>query len=103
MCVCVPCHFSHVQLLVTPWTVTLQDLLSMGFFRQAYWSGLPCPFPGNLPDSWIECTSFVSSALPGRSFFMTSATWEALTGNKQTNKTKMKCRKPFFFLLVLFI
>ena len=88
VCVCVPCHFSHVQLLVTLWTVTLQDLWSMGFFRQEYWSGLPCPSPGNLPDSWIEFTSFMSSALAGRWFFTTSATWEALTGNKQ-NQNEM--------------
>ena len=32
--------------LVTPWTVACQDPLSMEFFRQEYWSGLPFPFPG---------------------------------------------------------
>ena len=41
--------FSRVQLFVTPWTVALQAPLSMGFSRQEYWSGLPCPPPGVFP------------------------------------------------------
>ena len=40
--------------LVTPWTVTCQAPLSMGFSRQEYWSGLPFPSPGDLPDPGIE-------------------------------------------------
>ena len=39
---------------VTRWTVALQAPLSMGFSRQEYWSGLPFPSPGNLPDPRIE-------------------------------------------------
>ena len=39
---------------LTPWTVAQQAALSMGFFRQKYWSGLPCPPPGDLPDAGIE-------------------------------------------------
>ena len=49
----------------------------MGFSRQEYWSGLPCPPPGDLPDPGIEFTSLSSPALAGR-FFTTSTTWEAL-------------------------
>ena len=45
---------SHVQLLATPWTVAHQAPLSMGFSRQEYWSGLPCPPPGGLPDPEIK-------------------------------------------------
>ena len=45
---------SHVQLFVTAWTVAHQAPLSKGFSRQEYWSGLPSPSPGNLPDSGIE-------------------------------------------------
>ena len=45
---------SHVQLFATPWTVALQDPLSMGFSRQKYWSGLPFPSPGDLPDPGIK-------------------------------------------------
>ena len=37
-----------------PWTVALQAPLSMEFSRQEYWSGLPFPSPGNLPDPGIE-------------------------------------------------
>ena len=47
-------RFSRVQLFVTPWTVAYQAPLSMGFFRQDYWSGLPCPSPKDLPDPGIK-------------------------------------------------
>ena len=53
-CVCV---LSHVRLFATPWTIAHQVPLSMEFSRQEYWSGLPCPTPGDLPDSGIEPTS----------------------------------------------
>ena len=42
---------------VTPWTIACQGPLSMGFSRQEYWNGLPCPPPGNLPDPGIEPVS----------------------------------------------
>ena len=67
--------FSRVQLLATLWTAACQALLSIGFFRQEYWSGLPCPPPGDLPNPGIK-RSLTSPALSGR-FFTTSATWEA--------------------------
>ena len=46
--------FSHVRLCVTPWTVAYQAPLSIGFSRQEYWSGLPFPSPGDLPNPGIE-------------------------------------------------
>ena len=45
------------QTLATPWTVACQAPLSMGFSRQEYWSGLPFPFPGDLPNPGIELMS----------------------------------------------
>jgi len=48
----------------------------MGFSRQEYWRGLPCPPPRDLPNPWIEPTSLTSPALADR-FFTTSTTWEA--------------------------
>ena len=45
---------SRVQLFVTPWTVAHHASLSMGFFRQEYWSGLPFPSPEDLPNPGIE-------------------------------------------------
>ena len=45
---------SHVQLFVTPWTVAQQALLSMGFPRKEYWSGLPFTSPGDLPNPGLE-------------------------------------------------
>ena len=56
---------SRVWLFVTPWTVAHQAPPSMGFPRQEYWSGLPFPSPGNLPDPGIEHNS---PALAGGSF-----------------------------------
>ena len=64
MCVCV---LSHVWLSVAPWTIALQAPPSMGFPRQEYWSGLPFPPPGDLPDTGIEPRSLVSLALAGGS------------------------------------
>ena len=47
---------------MTPWTVAHQDPLSMGFFKQEYWTRLPSPSPGDLPDPEIEPVSLVSQA-----------------------------------------
>ena len=55
---------SYVQLFVTPWTVAHQAPLPIGFIRQEYWSGLPFPSPGDLPDPGIEPTSPVSPVSP---------------------------------------
>ena len=59
---------SRVRLFATPWTVIHQAPLSIGFPRLEYWSGLPFPSLGDLPDQGIEPTSPVSSALAGRFF-----------------------------------
>ena len=59
-------HFSRVQLSVTTWTVTCQALLSMEFSRQEYWSGLPFPSPGELPNPGIkpESPALQADSLP---------------------------------------
>ena len=61
--------FSRVQLLVTPWTVARQAPLSMGFSRQEYWSELPFPSPGDLPNPGIEPMFLTSPALAGQFFY----------------------------------
>ena len=60
----------HVQLFVIPWSVASQAPLSMGFFRQEYWSRLSFPPPEDLPDPEIEPVFLVSLALAG-GFFTT--------------------------------
>ena len=93
---------SRVRLFVTPWTAAHQAPLSMGFPRQEYcsgllfpspqeyWSVLPCPPPGDLPEPGTEPTFFMSSALAG-GFFTTTVTWEA----------PLQCRPQCFFVLFL--
>ena len=54
-----------------------QAPLAIGFSRQEYWSGLPCPPPGDLLHPGTEPASLTSPALGG-GFFTTSSTWEAL-------------------------
>ena len=76
MPLCVPSRFSCVRLFATLWTVAHQAPLSMEFSRQGYWSGWPCPPPGDFPDPGIEPTSLMSPALTGQ-FFTTSAAWKA--------------------------
>ena len=51
---------NHVQLYVIPWTVAHQAPLSMEFSRQEYWSRLPFPSPGDLPDLGIKPASLAS-------------------------------------------
>ena len=74
------CALQSLQLcptLCNPWTVACQAPLSVGFPRQEYWSRLPFPSPGDLPDPGIEPPSLMSPALVG-GFFATSATGEAV-------------------------
>ena len=77
ICVCVLSCFSRVQLCVTLWTVSCQAPLSIGFSRQEYWSGLPCPTSGDLPNPGIKPVSLMSPGL-ATGFFTSSAIWEAL-------------------------
>ena len=58
------CICSHVLFFATPWTITYQSPLSMGFSKKEYCSGLPFPSPGDIPDPRMEPTSPVSPALP---------------------------------------
>ena len=67
--------FSCVSCFVTLWAIACQAPLSVGFSRQEYWSGLPCPPPEDLPDSGMEPRSPVSPVL-AVVFFTAGATWE---------------------------
>ena len=72
----------HVKLLLScptlcdPMNCSPQAPLPMGFSRQEYWSGLPCPPPGDFPDRGIKPTSLMFPVLAG-GLFTTSTTWEA--------------------------
>ena len=68
-------RFSHVRLFATLWTAACHAPLPMGFSRQEYWSGLPFPLPGDLPNPRIELISQYPDLAGG--FFTTSPTWEA--------------------------
>ena len=88
-CLVLSC-FSHDQLCVILWTVACQAPLYMGFSRQKYWSGLPCPPPGDVPDPGIKPESPTSPALAGR-FSITSTTWETLPCLSFPNCSKRRC------------
>ena len=62
------CVLSRVGLFATPWTTAHQALLPMGFSRQEYWTGLPFPNPGDLPDSGIKPKCLESPELVGGLF-----------------------------------
>ena len=68
--------FSRVHCFATLWATARWAPLSMGFSRQEYWSGLPCPPPEDLPHLGTEPGALVSPALAGV-FPTTSTTWEA--------------------------
>ena len=67
VCVCMLSCFRRIRLCATPQTVAHQAPLSMGFSRQEYWSGLPCPPPRNFPDPGIEPRSPASPAVHANS------------------------------------
>ena len=73
---------SHVWLFAALWTVACQAPLSMGFSRQEYWSELPFPSPGDLPNPGIEPISPTSPALASR-FFTTELPGKPNKGHEQ--------------------
>ena len=77
------CLLSCVWLFVTPWMVACQALLSMGFSRQEYWSGLTFPPPGDLPDPGMEPTFLESPAFADGLF-----TLEPSEKSRNDDKTK---------------
>ena len=66
MCACTLTGFSHVRLLLAPWTIAHQAPLE--FSRQERWSRLPCPLPEDLPDPGIELVSLMTLTLAGGLF-----------------------------------
>ena len=79
---------SRVRLFVTPWTVAYQAPPSMGFSRQEYWSGVPFPSPGDLPNSGIEPWSPTWQA--------NALTWEP-PGKPYSVALLVKSSKPGWF------
>ena len=71
-------HAKLLQSCAMLWTVACQTPLSMGFSKQEYWSELPCPPPGDLPEPGIKPVSLTSPALAGG--FFTTSSWEAHYG-----------------------
>ena len=92
---------SHVWFFATPWTVACQLLCQWAFSRQEYWSGLPCPPPGDLPNPGIEprspalqADSFLPSEPPGKPKNNEMGTLILLQGNFWTQESNQvnSCR-----------
>ena len=77
MCAGVRQELSYVRLFAIPWTVAHQALLSMEFSRQEYWSGLPFPSPGDLPNPGIEPRSpaLQAGSLPAETPGLSLGVW----------------------------
>ena len=90
---CILSHFNHVGLFAI-WAVARQFPLCMGFSRQEYWSGLPCPPPGDLPNPGIKPASLISPLRAGR-FFTARLTWEVLSPHWVS---KPRCSSSITFL-----
>ena len=88
LCVCLLSRFGHFLLFAILWTVACQAPLSMGSSKHNYWSGLPCPPPGDLPDPGIELASLIFPVLSGE-FYTTSTIWEFPVGIRSV-KTQRK-------------
>ena len=100
-------RFSRVQLFATLWTVACQALLSMGFSRhegkmacKEYWSGLPCPPPGDLPDPGTKPVSPATPALQADSLPLSQ--WENPTVYPQTT-SKAATNITFVFVSLVSI
>ena len=81
---CMLSHHGHVQLRMMLWTVARQAPLSMGFSRQIYWSGLPCPPPRDCSGPGIKPVSLMSPALAGW-FFTTAPPGKPILGKRASN------------------
>ena len=100
--------FGHVQLFATLWTVALQVPLPMGFSRQEYQSGLPCPPPEDLSDPGTKTASLMSPALAGSSLLLAppritmfisifyAVQFSSVTRSCLTLCDPMGCSKPDF-------
>ena len=78
----------RLLLCATPWTVAGQASLSVGFSRQEYWSGLPCPSSGDRPDAGVKPASPVSPALQADSLPLSPV--EALITQTSSRKSLHK-------------
>ena len=83
-------YFTQVWLFATPWTVAHQAPLSMGFSRQEYWSGLPCPPPGDLYNPGIKSMSLAFHAMT-RWVLHHWATWGVPFINNSAIETNYSC------------
>ena len=96
-CACLLSRFSCVWLLATPWSGARQAPLSMGFSRQEYWSGLPCPPPGDLPDPGLNPNLF--NLVDSQAGFLPLAPPGMLIFFLGTSKLLSFTSKIFFFKL----
>ena len=90
---------SRIQLFVTFWTIACQAPLSMEFSRQEYWSGLPCPPPGDLPNPGIRPESPASLALQADALLLSHQGspnfLDTVFKILESHKSEKKVNRPF--------
>ena len=93
---------SRVWLCATLWAVVHQAPLSIGFSRQEYWSGLPCPSPGELPNPGIKplspnCLALAGDSITSRFFFFfflsIMSPWKPLTQSGKCKRIRIRMRR----------
>ena len=97
---CLACLLSCVQFFATPWPVAHHAPLSMESSRQEYWSGLPFPPLGDLPNTRVEPAYFLYPASTGR-FFTISATCYTLGAIHLRSLSKTRNPNPSFVIIAL--
>ena len=92
---------SHIRLFATPWMVAYEASLSMGFSWQEYWSGLPFPSPGDLPDPGIEpgSPSLQADALPSEPPGKPQNNWDRIEQKQSElgNNSSLEFSRPEYW------
>ena len=90
----------RVQLFATLWIILGQTSLPMGFSRQEYWSGSPCPPPGDLPNPGIKPVPFTSTCIGRQVLYHQSYLGSPYVYNRHPNYSNRVRKTKYFYFLI---